>query len=114
MERIGYREVLHFHSISQTPLAFHFNARSKLKRDHVGEMIKLLSEKNLINDRIKWRPKAQRSVICLEPKMENEKGTCVYVWVLAKNAAKLKTTIFHKLTKIVIVGCQSTAFGTKR
>ena len=38
-------------------------------------------------------------------KMEHEKGTCVYkcvVWVLAKNSAKLKTTIFHKLTKIVI------------
>ena len=35
-------------------------------------------------------------------KMENEKGTCVYVWVLAKNAAKLKTTIFHKKPKIVI------------
>ena len=79
MERIGYREVLHFHSISQTPLALHFNARSKLKRDHVGEMIKMLSEKNLINDRIKWRPKTQRSVICLEPKMENENGTCVYM-----------------------------------
>ena len=72
MERIGYREVLHFHSISQTPLALHFNARSKLKHDHVGE-------KNLINDRIKWRPKAQRSVIRLEPKMENEKETCVYM-----------------------------------
>ena len=29
-------------------------------------------------------------------------NVCIYVWVSAKNAAKLKTTIFHKLPKIVI------------
>ena len=94
MERIGYREVLHFHSISQTPLAFHFNARSKLKRDHVGEMIKMLSEKNLINDRIKWRPKAQRSVNCLEPKWKMKRERVYMCGCWPKMQQNLKQRYF--------------------
>ena len=31
-----------------------------------------------------------------------KRNVCIYVWVSAKNATKLKTTIFHNLPKIVI------------
>ena len=39
-------------------------------------------------------------------------NVCIYVWVSAKNATKLKTTITYQ--KSWLIGCQSTAFGTKR
>ena len=71
--------------------------------------------KNLTNDQIEWRPKAQRSVICLEPKMENEKGTCVYMCgCRPKMQQNLKPRYFISYQKSWLIGCQSTAFGTKR
>ena len=99
-DRISRSPAFSFNLTNST--SFSFQRKVKIETRSCRRNDKNAFRKNLTNDQIEWRPKAQRSVICLEPKMENEKGTCVYVWVLAKNAAKLKTTIFHKLTKIVI------------